>query len=86
MAHFFFTLADDELSDFDNIFKRTMPWPGDDMCVKDPQGLPGLNLAQWMNMQQNPALANSLQPNYAPSLSGSILQNIPGAEDRKSVV
>ncbi|KAH1160912.1 Auxin response factor 5 [Glycine max] len=73
-------MPDDELSDFDNIFKRTMPWPGDDMCVKDPQGLPGLNLAQWMNMQQNPALASSLQPNYAPSLSGSILQNIPGPD------
>ncbi|KHN40318.1 Auxin response factor 5 [Glycine soja] len=73
-------MPDDELSDFDNIFKRTMPWLGDDMCMKDPQGLPGLSLAQWMNMQQNPALANSLQPNYAPSLSGSILQNIPGAD------
>lgn len=73
-------MPDDELSDFDNIFKRTMPWLGDDMCMKDPQGLPGLSLAQWMNMQQNPALASSLQPNFAPSLSGSILQNIPGAD------
>ncbi|KAL2321397.1 hypothetical protein Fmac_030366 [Flemingia macrophylla] len=73
-------MPDDELSDFDNIFKRTMPWIGDDMCIKDPHGLPGLSLAQWMNMQQNPALASSLQPNYVPTLSGSILQNIPGAD------
>lgn len=75
-----FTFVDDEFSDFDNLFKRTMPWLGDDMCVKDPQGLPGLSLAQWMNMQQKPALASSLQQNYAPSLPGSILQNIPGAD------
>ncbi|TKY44501.1 Auxin response factor 5 [Spatholobus suberectus] len=73
-------MPDDELSDFDNFFKRTMPWLGDDMCMKDPQGLPGLSLAQWMNMQQNPALASSLQPNYIPPLPGSILQNIPGAD------
>ncbi|KAK7314333.1 hypothetical protein VNO77_32853 [Canavalia gladiata] len=73
-------MPDDELSDFDSLFKRTMPWLGDDMCMKDPQGLPGLSLAQWMNMQQNPALASSLQPNYVPSLSGSVLQNLPGAD------
>ncbi|XP_027357893.1 auxin response factor 19-like [Abrus precatorius] len=73
-------MPDDELSDFDSLFKRTMPWLGDDMCMKDPQGLPGLSLAQWMNMQQNPALASSLQPNYVPSLTGSVLQNLPGAD------
>ncbi|XP_047176502.1 auxin response factor 19-like [Vigna umbellata] len=73
-------MPDDDLSDFDNIFKRTMPWLGDEMCMKDPQGLPGLSLAQWMNVQQHPALASSLQPNFAPSLPGSILQNIPGAD------
>lgn len=57
-----------------------MPWLGDDMSMKDPQGLPGLSLVQWMNLQQNPASANSLQPNYVPSFSGSVLQNLPGAD------
>lgn len=57
-----------------------MPWLGDDMCMKDPQGLPGLSLVQWMNMQQNSALSSSLQQNYVPSLSGSVLQNLPGAD------
>jgi hypothetical protein len=33
-----------------------------------------------MNMQQNPSLANSMQPNYMQSLSGSVLQNLPGAD------
>ena len=75
-----FTFADDDPSDFDNLFKRTMPWLGDDMCMKDPQGLHGMSLVQWMNMQQNPALANSLPPNYVPSLSGSVMQNLPGAD------
>ncbi|XP_061362053.1 auxin response factor 19-like [Gastrolobium bilobum] len=73
-------MPDDDPSDFDNLFKRTMPWLGDDMCMKDPQGLPGLSLVQWMSMQQNPALASSLQPNYVPSISGSVLQNLPGAD------
>ncbi|KAL1356473.1 hypothetical protein HN51_008483 [Arachis hypogaea] len=73
-------MPDDDPSDFDNLFKRTMPWLGDDMCMKDPQGLPGMSLVQWMNMQQNPSLANSMQPNYVPSLPGSVLQNLPGAD------
>ncbi|KAF3437281.1 hypothetical protein FNV43_RR20034 [Rhamnella rubrinervis] len=73
-------MPDDESSDLDNLFKRTMPWLGDDICMKDPQGLPGLSLVQWMNMQQNPSLANSIQANYMHSFSGSVLPNISGAD------
>jgi hypothetical protein len=70
-------MLDDESSGLDNLFKRTMPWLVDDMYMKDPQSLPGLSLVQWMNMQQNPSLNNSLQqPNYLQSLSGSTLQNL----------
>ncbi|KAL3332096.1 hypothetical protein AABB24_032618 [Solanum stoloniferum] len=69
-------MPDDDCSDLDGLFKRTMPWLGDDFGMKDPQGLPGLSLVQWMNMQQNPSLANSVQPNYLHSLSGSVLQNV----------
>ncbi|XP_057501053.1 auxin response factor 19-like isoform X2 [Actinidia eriantha] len=72
-------MPDGEFSDLDNLFKRTMPWLGDDMYMKDPQSLPGLSLVQWMNMQQNPSLGNSLQPNYLHSLSGSVLQNLSGS-------
>jgi len=57
-----------------------MPWLGDDICMKDPQALPGLSLVQWMNMQQNPSLANSMQPNYMHSMSGSVLQNLSGSD------
>lgn len=57
-----------------------MPWLGDDICMKDPQALPGLSLVQWMNMQQNPSLANSMQPNYMHSMSGSVLQSLAGAD------
>ncbi|MCI27631.1 auxin response factor 19-like, partial [Trifolium medium] len=39
-----------------------------------------MSLAQWMNIQQNPTLASSLQPNHMPSMSGSVLQNLPGAD------
>ncbi|CAH9075603.1 unnamed protein product [Cuscuta epithymum] len=75
---------DDEL---DGFFKRTMPWAGcDDFGMKEPQGLPGLSLAQWMNMQSNnnPSLAATMhQPNnYMPSsLSASVLQNLSGGGD-----
>ncbi|EXC17263.1 hypothetical protein L484_027450 [Morus notabilis] len=31
-------------------------------------------------MQQNPGLANSIQPNYMHSFSGSVLKNLPGAD------
>lgn len=73
-------MPDDDSSDLDGIFKRTMPWLGDDFGMKDPQALPGLSLVQWMNMQQNPSLANSMQSNYLHSLSGSVLQNLAGAD------
>lgn len=55
-----------------------MPW--DDLCVRDTQALPGLSLVQWMNMQQNTSLANSVQQNYINSLSGSVLQNLGGTD------
>ncbi|KAB1212046.1 Auxin response factor 5 [Morella rubra] len=73
-------MPDDESSELDNLFRRTMPWLGDDICMKDPQALPGLSLVQWMNMQQNPSLANSIQPNYTHSMSGSILQSLAGSD------
>nr|GMD88623.1 auxin response factor 19-like isoform X1 [Ipomoea batatas] len=73
-------MPDDDGSDLDGFFKRTMPWIGDDFGMKDPQALPGLSLAQWMNMQSNPSLTNTMQPNYLHSLSGSVLQNLAGGD------
>ncbi|KAI3715187.1 hypothetical protein L6452_22158 [Arctium lappa] len=66
----------DESADIDNLFKRTMPWLGDDMSMKDP----GLSLVQWMNMQQGPSLANQIQPSYLNHLAGSVLQNYGGPQ------
>ncbi|KAM7480955.1 hypothetical protein LguiB_005538 [Lonicera macranthoides] len=75
-------MPDDESSDLDSIFKRTMPWLSDDICMKDPQSLgPGLSLVQWMNMQHHQnstTMTNSVQPNYLHSLPGSVLQNLAG--------
>ncbi|XP_059318512.1 auxin response factor 19-like isoform X1 [Lycium ferocissimum] len=73
-------MPDSDYSDLDGMFKRTMPWLGDDFGMTDPQGLPGLSLVQWMNMQKNPSLANPMLPNYLNSLSGSALQNLAGAD------
>ncbi|PNT68426.1 hypothetical protein BRADI_3g40437v3 [Brachypodium distachyon] len=59
-------MIDDETSEMDNLFKRTMPWLGEDICKKDLNSqnsiAPGLNLVQslqWMNMQQNLSLAGT---------------------------
>ncbi|CAI9783399.1 unnamed protein product [Fraxinus pennsylvanica] len=73
-------MSDDESSDLDNLIRRSMPWIGDDYGMKDPQAVPGLSLVQWMNMQQNASLANSMQPNYLNPLPGSVMQNLPGAD------
>ncbi|KAL7591342.1 hypothetical protein Lser_V15G33543 [Lactuca serriola] len=64
-------MPDDESADLDNIFKRSMPWLGEDMSTKDP----GLSLVQWMNMQQNSS------PNYLNPLSGSIPGSIFSGSD-----
>lgn len=52
-----------------------MPWIGDEFSMKD-----GLSLVQWMNMQQNPSLANTMQSNYLQSLSGPVMQNLAGGD------
>ncbi|XP_076945354.1 auxin response factor 19-like [Bidens hawaiensis] len=64
-------MLDDESAELDNLFKRTVPWLGEDMSTKDP----GLSLVQWLNMQQSSSLANSGQPNCLSPLSGPVLQN-----------
>ncbi|OAY59043.1 auxin response factor 19 [Manihot esculenta] len=73
-------MPDDDSSDLDNLLKKSMPWISDDFYMKDPQSVPGLSLVQCFNMQQNPSLANSLQPNYMQSFPGSVLQNLTGAD------
>lgn len=65
----------------ETLFKRAMPWLGEEICIKDAQSqntvMPGLSLAQWMSMQQNPLLSNSgIQPDYLRSLASPIIQNL----------
>ncbi|XP_010541969.1 PREDICTED: auxin response factor 19-like [Tarenaya hassleriana] len=73
-------LPDNDLTDMDHMFKRAMPWLGDNFLLRDSQGLPGLSLVQWMNMRQNPTLSHSLQSDYLHSLSGSTLPNFTGSD------
>ncbi|KAL2228874.1 UNVERIFIED_CONTAM: Auxin response factor 19 [Sesamum indicum] len=73
-------MPDDDSSDLDSLFRRTMPWLGDEFGLRDPQALPGLSLVQWMNMQQNSSLSNSMQPNYVNPLPSSLLQNAAGTD------
>jgi hypothetical protein len=82
-------MPDDDCSDLDSIFKRSMPWLSDDISMKDPPSAlgPGLSLVQWMNMQQqqqnpNNAITGSVQHNnYLQPLPGSVFQNPPTGSD-----
>lgn len=74
-------MPDDESSEMETLFKRAMPWLGEEICIKDAQSqntvMPGLSLAQWMSMQQNPLLGHSgIQPDYLRSLTNPIIQNL----------
>ncbi|KAK1309420.1 Auxin response factor 16 [Acorus calamus] len=75
-------MPDDEC-EVDGALKHAMPWLND-MGIKDGQNplFSGLNLVQWMSMQQNPQLINSAsQSGYFPSLVTSALQNSLNTED-----
>ncbi|RRT84687.1 hypothetical protein B296_00013674 [Ensete ventricosum] len=74
-------IADDESSEMEKFFKRAMPWLGEEICIKDSQTqstiMPGLSLVQWMNLQQNPSLANqTLLAENLHSLNGAVMQNL----------
>ncbi|XP_062196109.1 auxin response factor 21-like isoform X2 [Phragmites australis] len=74
-------ITDDETSEMENLFKRTMPWLGEEIYKKDLNTqnslVPGLNLVQWMNMQQNPSLASTImQPELLNSLAGKPIQTL----------
>ncbi|KAH7687975.1 AUX/IAA protein [Dioscorea alata] len=72
-------MPDDDTLEVESLFKRATPWLGEDICFKDSQNpnsiMPGLSLAQWMNMQQTSSLTNpTMQPDLR-SLSGPVVQN-----------
>ncbi|KAL5231040.1 hypothetical protein ABZP36_029816 [Zizania latifolia] len=75
----------DEETEMESLFKRAMPWLGEEICKKDLNTqnsiVPGLNLAQWMNMQQhNSSLPGTIaQPELLNSLSGKPVQNLSAA-------
>ncbi|MQL69401.1 hypothetical protein Taro_001682 [Colocasia esculenta] len=74
----------DDGSEVENAFKQTMPWLSDNIGLKDIQSpiFTGLNLAQWMNMQQNPHfIASAAQAGLFPSMVASAFQNSLGTDD-----
>ncbi|KAL6629175.1 hypothetical protein ACP70R_028940 [Stipagrostis hirtigluma subsp. patula] len=78
---------DDESSEMENLFKRAMPWLGEEICIKDAQTqhttMPGLSLVQWMNMnrQQSSPLTNmGIQSECLRSLSNPTMQNLGATE------
>ncbi|KAF7108456.1 hypothetical protein CFC21_108933 [Triticum aestivum] len=86
-------MIDDDTSGMDNLFKRTMPWLGEEICKKDMNTqnsiVPGLNIAQslqWMNMQQNLSLAGTvMQPELLNSLAGKHVQNLSAADISRQI-
>uniref|UniRef100_A0A0E0CEF2 Auxin response factor n=1 Tax=Oryza meridionalis TaxID=40149 RepID=A0A0E0CEF2_9ORYZ len=77
-------MTDDE-TEMDGLLKRAMPWLGEEICKKDlniqNSVVPGLNLAQWMNMQHSSSLPSTVvQPELLNSLSGKPVQNLAAAD------
>ncbi|CDP03049.1 unnamed protein product [Coffea canephora] len=64
----------DDESDMESVFKRGMPWLGDDLGLKDATSsvLPGLSLVQWMNMQQNNQLSAAQSGIFPSALNGNL--------------
>ncbi|MQL92192.1 hypothetical protein Taro_024815 [Colocasia esculenta] len=82
-------MPDDQSTDMESLLKRAVPWLGDEICIKDSQSqtavMPGLSLAQWMNMQA-PSLANSVsQPDTLRTLTGPVLQNYSATDIPRQV-
>ncbi|XP_066352995.1 LOW QUALITY PROTEIN: auxin response factor 21-like [Miscanthus floridulus] len=78
-------ITDDDSSEMDNLFKRTMPWFAEEIGKKDLSTqnslVPGLSLVQWMNMQQNSSLANTvMQPELLNPLAGKPVQTLAAAD------
>ncbi|CAO2207279.1 unnamed protein product [Urochloa humidicola] len=76
-------IIDDDTSDMENLFKRTVPWFGEEIYKKDLNTqnslVPGLSLVQWM--QQNPSLTNTaVQPELLNSLAGKPVQTLAAAD------
>ncbi|KAL8130227.1 hypothetical protein V2J09_019382 [Rumex salicifolius] len=69
----------DNPSEFGNLMKRSMPWFGDDIYMKDSKAYNGFSLAQQMNMGQNQPLANSIHTNLvnpSPGFGADISQQL----------
>ncbi|KAK9741693.1 hypothetical protein RND81_03G122100 [Saponaria officinalis] len=66
----------DDDADFDSLFRRTMPWLGD-----DPHSSTGLSLAQWMNMQQY----NPMHSNLFNTLPASALHSLPAVDPSRQL-
>ncbi|GAA0170522.1 hypothetical protein LIER_24760 [Lithospermum erythrorhizon] len=66
----------DDESDMENVFKRGMPWLGEDFGVKDASSsiFPGLSLVQWMSMQQNQQFS-AVQSGLLPTGAQNNLSN-----------
>lgn len=76
---------DDDSSEMDTLFKRTMPWFGEEIGKKDLSTqnslVPGLSLVQWMNMQQTSSLTSTvMQPELLNSLAGKPVQTLAAAD------
>lgn len=73
----------DDESDMENLFKRGMPWLGEEFGLKDATNsvFPGLSLVQWMNMQQNGQFSSAQSGIFPSALNGNM-----NTEDRSKLL
>ncbi|GMH03575.1 hypothetical protein Nepgr_005414 [Nepenthes gracilis] len=75
-------LPDDE-SDLESIFKRGMPWLGDEFGIRDAASsmFPGLSLVQWMSIQQHNHFSSAQTGLFQSMVSPSPLHTNLGVDD-----
>ncbi|KAL6646180.1 hypothetical protein ACP70R_017788 [Stipagrostis hirtigluma subsp. patula] len=83
-------ITDDDTSEMDNLFKRTVPWFGEEIYKKDMSTqsnlVPGLSLVQWMSMQQNTSLGGTvMQQELLNSLTGKPVHTLAAPDVSRQI-
>ncbi|GMH23294.1 hypothetical protein Nepgr_025137 [Nepenthes gracilis] len=75
----------DDDSEIENIYKRDVPWIGDEFGMRDAASassmFPGLSLVQWMSMQQNNQFSGARSAIFPSTVSPSALRSNLSVDD-----
>ncbi|KAL2503362.1 Auxin response factor 19 [Forsythia ovata] len=78
----------DDDAEIENIFKRGMPWLGDELSFKDTSNsiFPNLSLVQWMSMQQNNHLSANQSGLFSNMVSSMAVHGSLGTNEHSKLL